>query len=96
MKGAGSTQNLTEVDPSLLLRSVARSVSERLSGIRRIRNSFSNSCDVAVKTGADLAKTKKSQVTFAAFNSGKITSGSDLTLSARLLYAGQVLVVLRS
>ena len=73
MKGAGSTQNLTEVDPSLLLRSVARSGSERLSGIRRIRNSFNNSCDVAVKTGADLAKTKKGQVTFAAFNFAKIT-----------------------
>ena len=34
----------------------------------------SDSCDVTVKTGADLAKTKKSQVTFAAFNSTKITS----------------------
>ena len=39
-----------------------------------MRNSFSDICDVTVKTGADLAKTKKSQVTFAAFNSTKITS----------------------
>ena len=39
-----------------------------------MRNSFSDSCDVTVKTGADLAKTRKSQVTFAAFNSTKITS----------------------
>src|SRR5208283_1739283 len=40
----------------------------------QVRNSFSDSCDVTVKTGADLAKTRKSQVTFAAFNSTKITS----------------------
>src|ERR1700757_3229022 len=30
--------------------------------------SFSDGCDVTVKTGADLAKTRKSRVTFAAFN----------------------------
>ena len=39
----------------------------------QVRNSFSDSCDVTVKTGADLAMTRKSQVTFAAFNSNKIT-----------------------
>jgi WD40 repeat protein len=39
----------------------------------RVRNSFSDGCDVTVKARADLTKTKKSQVTFAAFNSTKIT-----------------------
>jgi hypothetical protein len=39
-----------------------------------VRNSFSDSCDIALKTIADLAKIRKSQVTFAAFNSVKISS----------------------
>jgi hypothetical protein len=38
-----------------------------------IRDSFGDSCDVTVKTGTDLAKTRKSQVTFAALNSNKKT-----------------------
>jgi hypothetical protein len=40
----------------------------------QVRNSFSDSCDIALKTIADLAKIRKSQVTFAAFNSIKISS----------------------
>jgi hypothetical protein len=70
-----SPQNMTGVRrsiPSLLLQK-CRAFRLLRSG-SRVRNSFSDSCDVTVKTGADLAKTKKSQVTFAAFNSAKITS----------------------
>jgi hypothetical protein len=40
----------------------------------QVRNSFSNSRYIALKTIADLAKIRKSQVTFAAFNSIKISS----------------------
>ena len=61
-----------KVDPGLLLRSVA--CSGYFGAARGVRNSYSDSCDVAVKSGADLAKTKKGQVTFAAFDSTKITS----------------------
>jgi len=43
------------------------------AAIRR-RNSFRDSCDVAVETSADLAKIKKGQVTLAAFDPSKITS----------------------
>jgi succinate dehydrogenase/fumarate reductase flavoprotein subunit len=39
-----------------------------------VRNSFGDGCDITVKTGADLAKAREIQVTFAAFNSTKITS----------------------
>jgi hypothetical protein len=39
-----------------------------------MRNSFSNGCDITVKTSADLAKIIKSHVNFAAFNFIKITS----------------------
>jgi hypothetical protein len=42
-----------------------------LRSVCPIRNSFGDSCDVTVKTGTDLAKTRKSQVTFAALNSNK-------------------------
>jgi hypothetical protein len=45
-----------------------------LRSVALVRNSLSDSCDVTVKAGADLAKTRKSQVTFAALNSTKITS----------------------
>ena len=45
-----------------------------LRSVCPIRNSFGDSCDVTVKTGTDLAKTRKSQVTFAALNSNKKTS----------------------
>ena len=40
----------------------------------QVRNTSSDSCDIALKTIADLAKIRKSQVTFAAFNSVKISS----------------------
>ena len=45
-----------------------------LRSICQMRNSFCDSCNVTVKPGADLAETRKSQVSFAAFNSTKITS----------------------
>ena len=61
-----------KVDPSSLLQK-CRAFRLLRSG-SRVRNSISDSCDVTVKTGADLAKTKKGQVTFAAFHSTKITS----------------------
>jgi hypothetical protein len=38
------------------------------------RNSIRNRRDVTIQTAADLAKTRKSQVTFAPFNAAKITS----------------------
>ena len=74
VKGTGSTQNLTGTK-SILVYSLRKCRAFRLlrSG-SRVRNSCSDSCDVTVKTGADLAKTKKGQVTFAAFHSTKITS----------------------
>jgi hypothetical protein len=40
----------------------------------QVRNYFSDSFDIALKTLADLAKITKSQVTFSAFNSVKISS----------------------
>jgi hypothetical protein len=71
----GSTQHPTGVRrairSSLLLNCRALRL---LRSVSQVRNSFSDSCDVTVKTGADLAKTRESQVTFAAFNSTKITS----------------------
>ena len=39
-----------------------------------MRNSFRDSRDITVKAGADLAKTRKGQVAFAALDSAKITS----------------------
>jgi hypothetical protein len=45
-----------------------------LRSICRMRNSFSDGCDITVKTSADLAKIRKSDVTFAAFNFIKMTS----------------------
>ena len=62
------------------VRSRSRFTAEKCRAFRllrngsRVRNSYSDSCDVAVKSGTDLAKTKKGQVTFAAFDSTKITS----------------------
>jgi hypothetical protein len=47
---------------------------QRYLGVCQVRNSFSDGCDITVKTGADLAKAGESQVTFAAFNSTKISS----------------------
>jgi hypothetical protein len=38
-----------------------------------MRNSTCDSCDVAIETGADLAKTRKSQITFPSLNATKIT-----------------------
>src|SRR6476620_452074 len=71
----GITQNLTGVRRSILVYSLRKCRAFRLlrSG-SRVRNSCSDSCNVTFKTGADLAKTKKGQVTFAAFHSTKITS----------------------
>jgi hypothetical protein len=45
-----------------------------LRSVCQVRNSFSDGCDITVKPGADLAKAGESQVTFAAFNSTKISS----------------------
>jgi hypothetical protein len=41
-------------------------------GIDLVRNSIRHGRDVTIQTDANLAKTGKSQVTFAAFNSTKI------------------------
>jgi hypothetical protein len=46
----------------------------KIRSVCQVRNSFSDGCDITVKTGADLAKARESQVTFAAFNSTKIAS----------------------
>jgi hypothetical protein len=66
--------NLTESEGRSQFTAEKRHAFRLLRSCSRVRNSTSDSCDVTVKTGADLAKTKKSQVTFAAFNSTKITS----------------------
>jgi hypothetical protein len=45
-----------------------------LLSVFQVRNSLSDSCDIALKAITDLAKIRKSHVTFSAFNSIKITS----------------------
>jgi hypothetical protein len=52
-----------------------------------VRNSFSDCCDITVKTIANLAKIGKSQVALAAFHSIKITSLQSAPLTKVLLFA---------
>ena len=66
-----------EADPRLTLRSVAcfcLFFHWLLPSSFRVRNSFSDSSDITVKTITDLAKIRKSHVAFAAFNFIKIGS----------------------
>ena len=46
----------------------------------QVRNTFGHSCNITVKTGTDLAKTKESQIMFTAFNSVKIASFQELVV----------------
>ncbi|HEY1476201.1 MAG TPA: hypothetical protein VGF37_00830 [Chthoniobacterales bacterium] len=70
----GSTPNLAGVEGRSQFAADKCRAFGLLRSICQVRNSFSDSCDVTVKTGADLAKTRKSQVAFAAFNATEITS----------------------